>query len=202
MSDLDGDDHDLASWDDEFERLLDEDPEGALEEALAWVREEPDSADAHHAAAFAYEVLERDDDRLREALEVLRLDALSPPSALAETERLVHEQAEKALDRLPRELRERLGPVAILVEPRPNEELVREGFDPRLLGFFDGATSEELSGPDAPPVPTRILLFSHNLAIAFDDEESLREEVEITVLHEIGHFFGLDEDRLEELGYS
>jgi predicted Zn-dependent protease with MMP-like domain len=191
---------DELTWEDEFERLLDEDPEAALEEALAWVDEEPDSPDAHHAAGVAYEVLGEREDQVSEFLEVLRLDSLGPPSAMLHVDRIVHEEAERVLERLPAHIKNRLGPVAILVEPRPSADLVRDGFDPRLLGFFDGATSEELSGTDAPPLPTRILLFSENLAAAFLDEESLRAEVEITVLHELGHFFGLDEDDMVRLG--
>lgn len=191
---------DPPDWDDEFERLLEEDPEAALEEALAWIDEEPDSADAHHAAGFAYEVLGMEEDRVRAFLAVLRLDAVAPAFALPDPEGLVYEEAARTLAELPDDFRERLGPVAVLVEPRPAEDLVREGFDPRILGFFDGATAEELGGPDAPPVPTRILLFSHNLAAACEDVESLRDEVRITVLHEVGHFFGLDEDDMVRLG--
>ena len=45
-----------------------------------------------------------------------------------------------------------------------------------------------------------LVVYSHNHASAFEDETSLREEVRVTVLHEIGHFFGLDEDDLDDLG--
>jgi predicted Zn-dependent protease with MMP-like domain len=99
-------------------------------------------------------------------------------------------------------IEERLGPVAILIEPRPSRELVEEGIDARILGLFEGATSEELSGPDAPLTTTRILVFSHNLGDAFagEPEAKLRAEVRVTVLHEVGHFFGLEEDDMERLG--
>ncbi len=80
------------------------------------------------------------------------------------------------------------------LEPRPSEELVREGFDPRAYGIFEGNMHDE----DA-PVPTCITLFTHNLLADFDDDE-LEEQLEITILHEVGHYFGLDEDDMERLG--
>lgn len=181
---------------------LEEEPvdlQAALAKALDWLAEEPDSADAHYEAALAYESLEREVERRREMLEVLRLDALdeAPPR---DCEDIICDAVERALGELPPAILERIGPVTILVEPRPSRALVESGVDARLLGFFEGATCEELSGANAPAVPTRILVFSHNLAAAFEDEAELREEVRITVLHEVGHFFGLDEDDMVRLG--
>jgi predicted Zn-dependent protease with MMP-like domain len=176
------------------------DPEEVLAEALDWIEEEPDNPDAHYEAGVAYEELGEEQERRREFLEVLRLDSLSEQAPVPECETIIGEEVEATLAELPAQLSERLGSVAILVEPRPSRTAVRDGVDPRLLGLFEGATSEELSGPDAPLTATRIQIVSHNLASAFEDEASLRAEVRITVLHEIGHFFGLDEDDLERLG--
>ena len=176
------------------------DPHAALAEALDWLAQEPDSADAHYEAALAYEDLERAADFRREMLEVLRLDALTEHSPLPGCDDIICDEVERMLAELPRDFVERLGPVAILVEPRPSSALVESGVDARILGFFEGATSEELSGPDAPLTPTRILIFSHNLGAAFEDEPHLRDEVRITVLHEVGHFFGLDEEDMQRLG--
>jgi predicted Zn-dependent protease with MMP-like domain len=176
------------------------DPEQALAEALDWLEEEPDNPDAHYEAGIAYEELGEEAERRREFLEVLRLDALSERAPLPEHETIICDEVEATFAELPSELSERLGSVAILVEPRPSPEAVKDGVDPRLLGLFEGATAEELSGADAPLTATRIQIFSHNLASAFRDERSLRDEVRVTVLHEIGHFFGLEEDDMERLG--
>lgn len=176
------------------------DPELALQEALDWIEDEPDNPDAHYEAGVAYEELGEEEERRRAFLEVLRLDALSEQAPLPECETIIGDEVEATLAELPAQLSERLGSVAILVEPRPSRAAVQDGVDPRLLGLFEGATSEELSGTDAPLTATRIQIFSHNLASAFEDEASLRSEVRITVLHEIGHFFGLEEDDLERLG--
>jgi predicted Zn-dependent protease with MMP-like domain len=175
-------------------------PEEALAEALAWLREQPDSADAHYAAALAYEDLQREPERRRELLEVLRLDELSTTEPLANYEQIICDEVERTLDDLPREFGDRLGAVTILVEPRPSRALVEDGVDPRLLGLFEGGTSEELTLGLSPATPSRVLIFAHNLASAFQDEASLRAEVQVTVLHEIGHFFGLEEDDMERLG--
>jgi predicted Zn-dependent protease with MMP-like domain len=120
--------------------------------------------------------------------------------AFEDLESIICDEVERTLAELPPDIAERLGPVTILVEPRPSRALVESGVDPDILGFFEGATSEELSGPDAPLTPTRILIFSQNLAEECDDEATLRDEVRITVLHEVGHFFGLEEEDMHRLG--
>ena len=192
-------DHDCDD-EDEFERLLEEDPAAALDQARAWLADEPDSADAHYSAGLACEALGRHRQQVEHFLRVREIDAEEQTSPIEDHQRIILEEVEATLRELPHDFERRLGPVTILVEPRPSADLVEDGLDPRLLGLFDGATSEELSGADAPPIVTRILIFSHNLASAFEDEPSLRKEVRTTVLHEVGHFFGLDEDRLDELG--
>jgi predicted Zn-dependent protease with MMP-like domain len=176
------------------------DPEAALSEALSWIEEEPENPDAHYEAGLAYEDLDEELERRREFLEVLRLDSLSSTAPQPAYEAIICDEVEATLGELPPEISERLGAVTVLVEPRPDREAVKDGVDPRLLGLFEGATSEELSGSDAPMMATRIQIFSHNLASAFQDERSLRDEVRITVLHEIGHFFGLEEEDMQRLG--
>jgi predicted Zn-dependent protease with MMP-like domain len=175
-------------------------PEEALADALAWIAEEPDSGDAHYEAGLAHEELGNDAEQRRHFLETLRLDTLDATVPLPGYEAIICDQVERTLADLPAPFADRLGAVTILVQPRPSRAMVEEGLDPRLLGLFEGATAEELALGDAPLVSTQIYVFSHNLAATFEDEPSLREEVTITVLHEVGHFFGLDEDDMERLG--
>ena len=117
-----------------------------------------------------------------------------------ELEDLIVNAAEETVAGLPQAFRERLEGVPILVAPRPDEELVREGFDPRALGLFEGPTSAEHEGNEASDMPTRIVLFAANLLAESVDEEQLKAEVATTVLHEVGHYFGLEEDDMERLG--
>ena len=94
-------------------------------------------------------------------------------------------QVQRALDALPPELARGLENVAVVVE----EENVAE---PGLFGLFQ----------EAPYLPAKITIYRRPLEAEFgDDPELLEEEIRITVLHELAHYFGIDEDRLEELGY-
>jgi predicted Zn-dependent protease with MMP-like domain len=102
------------------------------------------------------------------------------------------DQVEAALEELPPEFVEALENVAVVVEDEdPNE--------PSLYGVYSGL------GPGrdhAGALPDQIVIFRRPLERAFRDPEELRRQIRITVLHEIGHFFGLDEDRIRELGYG
>jgi predicted Zn-dependent protease with MMP-like domain len=169
------------------------------------VREEPAFAEARHALALTYEELGQLEACSRELLEVRRLDAASDAAQGFDLERVeerIRLMAEKVLDELPVKFRRRLIGVPVLVEERPSEALVRERFDPRSVGLFEGPTDAERQIGNVAPTPTRIVLYAANLA-AFvdpDDEAELAGEVEVTLLHEIGHYFGLDEEELEALG--
>ena len=92
----------------------------------------------------------------------------------------------RALDGLPADLARGLDNVAVVVEEENPEE-------PDLFGLF-----EEL-----PYLPAKVTIYRRPLVEEFgDDPEELEREIRITVLHELGHYFGIDEDRLEELGYQ
>jgi predicted Zn-dependent protease with MMP-like domain len=171
----------------------------------ALVSEEPQFAEARHTLALAYEELGELDACTRELLEVRRLDAASDAAEgfdLARVEERIRVTAEKVLEELPAKFRRRLIGVPVLVEERPSEALVQERFDPRSLGLFEGPTDAERRMGEVAPTPTRIVLYAANLAAFVDpeDETELSGEVEVTLLHEIGHYFGLDEDELEALG--
>lgn len=120
-----------------------------------------------------------------------------------------HDQLRKAvaqvLDRLPRRFREQLRNVEFVVEERPSAELLRsEGLDPRvdtLYGIYQGVPLPDRSSLDPPLMPDKITIFAEPLLQDFPDPEELREEIRVTVLHEIAHYFGMDEDEVEDLGY-
>jgi predicted Zn-dependent protease with MMP-like domain len=90
-----------------------------------------------------------------------------------------------ALDALPANLASALENVAVVVEEQDPD-------DPELFGLWQ---SHEF-------LPDEITIFRRPLVEAFPDPAELEEEIRITVLHELAHYFGLDEDRLDELGYS
>jgi predicted Zn-dependent protease with MMP-like domain len=99
-----------------------------------------------------------------------------------------------ALDELPPHIAEALQNVAVVVEDENAE-------DPDLLGLYHGVPLPE-RGDMAGALPDRISIYRIPLEESFPDPDELRSEIRITVLHELGHYFGLDEDRLAELGYE
>jgi predicted Zn-dependent protease with MMP-like domain len=99
-----------------------------------------------------------------------------------------------ALDELPPNLAAALTNVAVVVE---DENLD----DPDLFGLYHGVPLPE-RGDMAGLPPDTISIYRIPLEESFPDLEELREEIRITVLHELAHYFGLDEDRLTELGYD
>jgi predicted Zn-dependent protease with MMP-like domain len=107
-----------------------------------------------------------------------------------------------ALDELPSELADALDNVVVVVEdwPTPEQLDTRDG---TLLGLYEGVPLTE-RGPVsyAGALPDRVLVFRGPLCELARDEEDLVEQVRVTVLHELGHHFGLDDDRLRELGWA
>ena len=101
-----------------------------------------------------------------------------------------------ALDGVPVELADLIDNVVVLVEPEPPAQ------DPHLLGLYDGVPlTERDSGYTFLP-PDRILVYRGPLTRMCASAEELVEEVRITVVHEIAHHFGIDDDALHDLGYA
>ena len=99
-----------------------------------------------------------------------------------------------ALDELPPHIAAALTNVAVVIEDENPE-------DPDLLGLYHGVPLPE-RGDMAGSLPDTISIYRVPLEESFPDPSELQEEIRITVLHELGHYFGLDEDRLAELGYD
>lgn len=101
---------------------------------------------------------------------------------------------QQALAALPAQFGRALENVAIVIEDENPD-------DPDLYGLFEGVPLVD-GGPQPGDLPNRIAVYRRPLSDDFTDVDELREEIRITVLHELGHAIGLDEDRLEELGYG
>ena len=111
---------------------------------------------------------------------------------------LARDEVRATLKALPAELRARAAPLPVSYEKQPSQEILDDGFEPDLLGLFIGPP---LAEPDAAPLPPHIILYLENIwELAGEDEVFFREEVQITYLHELGHYLGLDEIDLEERG--
>ena len=103
---------------------------------------------------------------------------------------------DRALQSLPEEIRTVAAQVHLNLESRPGQDLLDAGFEPDILGLFEGEPWAE-RGESLHPTPAQIILFLDNIAdYVEDDTKAFREEVNITYLHELGHFLGWDEDDL------
>lgn len=102
-----------------------------------------------------------------------------------------------ALDGVPPELMKLLDNVAFFVEVEPPAD------DAELLGIYEGTPlTERDSGWESGSLPDRIILYSGPLSRMCVDEDELREEIAVTVVHEIAHHFGIDDDTLHDLGWG
>jgi predicted Zn-dependent protease with MMP-like domain len=111
----------------------------------------------------------------------------------------------RAIDRIPDEIRDHLENVVISVRRRPSREMLKQmGVPPgeTLLGLYQGDSLMDRSFFSTPAFPDTIFIFQEPLEEICDTIEELEREIEITVVHEIAHFLGIEEDRLEELGYE
>jgi predicted Zn-dependent protease with MMP-like domain len=113
------------------------------------------------------------------------------------------ELVREALHDVPSPFKERLPDVDIVVKRRPTREDLRAaGLAPHesMYGFYRGVPlTERDSGYNLVP-PDIIDIYQEPLEEDFTDDVELVDEIRATVLHELGHFFGIDDDRLHELG--
>lgn len=111
---------------------------------------------------------------------------------------------ERAIAGIPSPFREALAEVAIVIDDEPTPRQRRENDlaeDEMLYGLYEGVPRTEY-GADWVAVPNRITLFRLPLEEDFPDPRDLADEVRITVIHELAHHLGIDDDRLAELGYA
>jgi predicted Zn-dependent protease with MMP-like domain len=106
------------------------------------------------------------------------------------------ELVSEALDRVPPELAGLIDNCVVLVEDDAPAD------DPDLLGLYDGIPITERDSGYVMAVPDRITIFRNPTLAMCESEDEVVEEVGITVVHEIAHHFGIDDDRLHDLGYA
>jgi predicted Zn-dependent protease with MMP-like domain len=176
------------------------------EAAVAAAREVPDAlvdADVIHGA-----LLERR-GRFDEAepfflrASAAAPDKYPPPVRMAREE--FDREVRKAARKLPRQFRQSLDRVPVIVQDVP-DVMLSEGDDrdevaPDILGLFDGIPLPETSEFDMPPTrPNRIYIFQRNLERAAKDRDDLVDQIRITLYHELAHYLGFDEEDMEDMG--
>ena len=107
-----------------------------------------------------------------------------------------------ALSAIPRDFRERFQNLEVVVEEWPTGELLAGmGLEPgeTLFGLYQGTPLTERGWSHGNDLPDRIVIYQRPLEEAFEDDEELFEEVCLTIIHEAGHYFGLEEDAIEAI---
>lgn len=110
---------------------------------------------------------------------------------------LFEQLVREALDALPAKFRDLVRNLVVVIEDQPppgDDGLV----DEELMGIYDGVPLTERGAFDAVP-PDRIVLYQHNIEAICETDDEMRGEVRLTILHELGHYFGMDEDQLEDV---
>jgi predicted Zn-dependent protease with MMP-like domain len=178
------------------------------EKAVAAARELPDAIVDSHVVHGA--LLERR-GRMEEAEACFEhASALAPekyplPIRMARLE--FDREVRKAARKLPRNFRQCLDRVPVVVLDLPDESLAkgpdREEVGPDILGLFDGIPLPETADLDASEVrPSTIYLFQRNLERAARDRDDLLEQIRITLWHELAHYLGFEEEDMEDLGLA
>jgi len=100
------------------------------------------------------------------------------------------------LDQLPDDMLDGLDNVVIVVEDRPEDGSLD------LLGLYDGVALTERGQYGFGEMPDRITIFREPLLAICDDLDELRDQVHVTLVHEIAHYYGIDDEKLHELGWG
>jgi predicted Zn-dependent protease with MMP-like domain/Flp pilus assembly protein TadD len=161
----------------------------------------PEDPDVFHGLGLAAELAGNEAEKREAWLRTLDLDDAADarePARMTETQ--VAEIAEAALEELPPRARQLLAEVPILIADRPARADVETGLDPRLMGLFSGAALPEGTSVGGGPRLSQIVLFRRNLERAAPEDDDLRDEIRTTLLHETGHFFGMTEEDLDQVG--
>ena len=108
-----------------------------------------------------------------------------------------------AIAELPGQFLDKLTNVVIIVEDNPSAELLERMEVPQgetLLGLYEGVPLTE-RGFDSPLHPDRIWIFQEPIEEECTTDDEIKAEIQTTIMHEVAHFFGLDDDELDEMGY-
>ncbi len=171
-----------------------------LEQAITL---DPESAHALYHLALVLERLGEDKEAARafEAANALDPEHYALPVEVDEA--FFRQAAGDALDNLPKSIREYVKDAVTLIEDVPSEDLLRqENISPQILGLFLGVPRTEESVTAQPEDLNRLILFKKNLEKVCATPQQLIEQIHVTVLHEVGHYLGFDEEDLERLGLA
>jgi predicted Zn-dependent protease with MMP-like domain len=158
------------------------------------------SGDALHGLGLCAERRGKHDEMVAYYRRVRQADLKEPRPPWAMSEESFKKTCAEALDRLPKPLRERMGNVPVIATDYPSEELIADGSDPRMLGLFAGVPFGDKSSVGGAPHLDAIFLFQRNIERMAYTPDDIEHEIEITLVHEAGHFFGFSDEQLDAMG--
>jgi predicted Zn-dependent protease with MMP-like domain len=168
------------------------------------LHEDPGDAGSHWLLGLCLERLGRGEGSERHLLRARQIAPEDFPAPVTLSPDAFEAVVEEALAELPEPVRRYLANVAVTVEDLPeHEELLASDppHSPSILGIFRGSPLGDKASMDPwSHFPSSIALFQRNLERYAQDREELLEEIRVTLLHEVGHFLGLDEEQLRNLG--
>jgi predicted Zn-dependent protease with MMP-like domain len=175
--------------------------ERAIKQLEKTTKEDPDDPSSFYVLGCLYEELGDEKQMIRCWRRVRELDLKAPRPKWALSEAQFEKIAEKALAEVPERARELLANVPVMIADYPPEDVIDEGMDPRMMGFFSGVPyPEQTNIGGQPPHLEAIFLFQRNIERECETRAEMLEEIRTTVLHETGHFFGLEDDDLDDIG--
>ena len=126
-------------------------------------------------------------------------------TAIPEARKQFEQVIGEVIDRLPERFREAIRNLSVIVEDEPKGDLLSEleqDPDEPLLGLYIGTPLPERIFGEEPILPDQILIFRGPLERMCADGGELREQIRITILHELAHYFGIEDEELEEMGWD
>ena len=115
-----------------------------------------------------------------------------------------HAMMVEAIETIPEGFKDKIENLAFIVEPYPSEsDLDKVGLTEKysLLGLYSGIPYTHRNTNYMAVTPDRIILFQKNIEALCDDAEELKEKIREVVVHEVAHYFGMDEDEIRDAGY-
>jgi predicted Zn-dependent protease with MMP-like domain len=178
--------------------------EEARRDIESWLAESPEDAWAWHLLGRVREVLEDDEGAEAAYVRAAGLD----PEQLFIPHRITESELEASLEQaragLPPEFQSALDELPVQVRPLPSREMALDDSDemlsPDLLGLFTGTSRRDTSVFNPLEQPGVVFLFQKNLERVCPDRESLVEEIQITLWHELAHYLGFEEEDMPGLG--